>query len=57
MHIVFPVSHRFSLSPPFPNQQYIPILVRVFFSWHAHESGPPRWARRSMVWVRFCFCK
>ena len=26
----FPVSHRFSLSPPFPKQQYIPILVRAF---------------------------
>ena len=25
-----PVSHRFSLSPPFHKQQYIPILVRAF---------------------------
>ena len=33
------------------------ILVRVFFLWHAHESGPPRWARMSTVWVRFCFCR
>ena len=55
-------SHSF-LSPtasrsllPSPNNN-ISILVRVFFSWHAHDSGPPRWARRSMVWVRFCFCK
>ena len=49
MHVIiifFPVSYRFSLSPPFPKQKYIPILVRVFFSWHAHESGSPRWARR-----------
>ena len=41
---------------PSPNNN-ISILVRVFFSWHAHESGPPRWARMSTVWVRFCFCK
>ena len=41
---------------PSPNNN-TSILVRVFFSWHAHESGPPRWARMSTVWVRFCFCK
>ena len=55
--------HILSCLPPLlapsslPQTIYIPILVRVFFSWHAHESGPPRWARRSMVLVRFFFCK
>ena len=51
---LFPTASRSLL--PSPNNN-ISILVRVLFSWHAHESGPPRWARMSTVWVRFCFCK
>ena len=39
---------------PSPNNN-ISIMVRVFFSWHAHESGRPMWARMSTVWVRFFF--